>query len=67
GITVTDYDFLVAVNAKNAYFVVESNVHGPMGKEIIPFKVETQAKKFMQDHIGKKVLRFEELDKTIFE
>lgn len=66
-ITVTDYYFLEAINAKNAYFVVDSNVHGPMGKKIIPFKDETQAKKFMQDHFGKKVLKFEELDKTIFE
>ncbi|PUE67445.1 nitrous oxide reductase accessory protein NosL [Arcobacter lacus] len=66
-ITVTDYYSLESINAKNAYFVTDSNVYGPMGKEIIPFKDENQAKKFMQDHSGKKVLKFEELDKTIIE
>lgn len=66
-IIVTDYYFSEALNAKNAYFVTDSNVYGPMGKEIIPFKDETQAKKFMQDHFGKKVLKFEELNKNILE
>ena len=36
-----------------------------MGEELIPFKNESQAKKFMEDHFGKKVLKFEELKKEM--
>ena len=36
-----------------------------MGEELIPFKDENQAKKFMQDHFGKKLLKFEEIQKEI--
>ena len=64
-ITVTDYYSLESINGKDAYFVIGSNVYGPMGEELIPFKNESQAKKFMEDHFGKKVLKFEELKKEM--
>ena len=41
--------------------VVGSNVMGPMGNELIPFKDETSAKDFSKDHVGKKILKFEEI------
>jgi nitrous oxide reductase accessory protein NosL len=64
-INVTDYYSLELFNGKDAYFVIGSNVYGPMGEEVIPFKNESQAKKFMEDHFGKKVLKFEELKKEM--
>jgi len=64
-ISVTDYYSLESINGKDAYFVIGSNVYGPMGEELIPFKNESQAKKFMEDHFGKKVLKFEELKKEM--
>jgi nitrous oxide reductase accessory protein NosL len=64
-INITDYYSLESINGKNAYFVIGSNVYGPMGEELIPFKNESQAKKFMEDHFGKKVLKFEELKKEM--
>ena len=54
-----------SIDAKNAFYVLGSNVYGPMGEELIPFKNESQAKKFMTDHYGKSLLKFEEIKKEI--
>lgn len=64
-INVTDYYSLDSIDAKEAFYVIGSNVYGPMGEELIPFKNETQAKKFMEDHFGKKVLKFEDIKKEM--
>ena len=64
-INVTDYYTLESIDGKNAFYVVGSNVYGPMGEELIPFKNEAQAKKFMADHYGKTLLKFEEIKKEI--
>lgn len=58
---VTDYYSLESTDAKKAYYVLGSNVYGPMGEELIPFKNEDEAKKFMTDHFGKKVVSFDEI------
>ena len=58
---VTDYYSLESTDAKKAYYVLASNVYGPMGEELIPFKNEDEAKKFMADHFGKKVVSFDEI------
>lgn len=60
-ILVTDYYTLEQVDAKSAFFVLGSNVMGPMGNELIPFKDENSAKDFSKEHAGKKVLKFEEI------
>ena len=58
---VTDYYSLESTDGKKAYYVLGSNVYGPMGEELIPFKNEDEAKKFMADHFGKKVVSFDEI------
>ena len=60
-INVTDYYTLESIDGKNAFYVIGSNVYGPMGEELIPFKSESQAKKFMADHFGKTLLKFDEI------
>lgn len=60
-VIVTDYYTLEQIDAKSAFYVVGSNVMGPMGNELIPFKDETSAKDFSKDHGGKKILKFEEI------
>ena len=62
-IKVTDYYSLESIDGKKAFYVIGSNVYGPMGKELIPFKTHTEAEKFMNDHFGKKVLKFEDIEK----
>ena len=58
---VTDYYDLIPVNGFSAYFVVGSDVFGPMGRELIPFARLSQARDFLKDHRGKTILRFREV------
>jgi copper chaperone NosL len=60
-ITVKDYYSLATIDARQAYFVVGSNVLGPMGKELIPFAKKSDADGFKADHLGRKLLRFSEV------
>jgi nitrous oxide reductase accessory protein NosL len=57
-IYVTDYYSLNFVDGFKAIYVTGSNVYGPMGKELIPFEKEADAKEFMSDHAGKFLLKF---------
>ena len=56
---VTDYYTLEPIAAKAAFFVVGSNVYGPMGRELIAFAAAEQAQEFMRDHRGREILRFD--------
>ena len=60
-ILVTDYYSQKTINAFTAYFVVGSDVYGPMGDELIPFNSKSEAKTFSMDHKGFKVLKFDEI------
>ncbi len=61
GIQVNDYDDLKPIDGKKAYYVVGSDVFGPMGKEVVPFGKEADAREFMKDHKGKRVVRFADM------
>ncbi len=65
-IKVTDYYTLEEIDAKQAYYVLGSNVYGPMGEELIPFKNEKSAKNFKESHYGKKIFKFEEVKENLF-
>ena len=56
---VTDYYTLEAIPAQTAYYVIGSKLYGPMGNELIPFKTEKEAKDFMADHGGDRIVRFD--------
>lgn len=60
-IWVKDYYSLLQIEGRSAYFVTGSNVLGPMGKELIPFAKESDARGFLKDHAGEKVLRFNQI------
>jgi nitrous oxide reductase accessory protein NosL len=62
---VTDYYLLEYVDGRRAFYVAGSNVYGPMGKELIPFGKEDDAREFMVDHTGKSLLRFDEVDAAV--
>jgi copper chaperone NosL len=64
-IFVTDYYTLALINGHEAFYVGGSDVYGPMGKELIPFSEEADAKEFMKDHKGKSILRFKEVTPEI--
>ena len=65
GIYVTNYYDLTLSDGLSAYYVLGSDVYGPMGRELIPFLKEADAKEFMKDHQGKSVLRFREITNDI--
>ena len=44
---------------KEAYFVIGSDVYGPMGNEFIAFKDKKRAQNFLFDHHGKEILTFD--------
>ncbi len=60
-IYVTDYYSLEPIDGTMAWYVAGSDVFGPMGKELIPFARETDARGFMKDHKGKSLLRFKDV------
>ncbi len=51
-IHVTDYYTLEKLKAKDASYIHGSNVYGPMGNELIPFKTLKNAQIFAKDHGG---------------
>jgi len=61
GIYVTDYYSMDPVDGRTAWYVVGSDVFGPMGRELIPFAHEKDAAEFMKDHSGKKMIRFDQV------
>lgn len=60
-LTVKEYYSLAMIDARAAYYVVGSDVYGPMGSELIPFNTEKDANSFKLDHKGKRILRFKEI------
>jgi nitrous oxide reductase accessory protein NosL len=64
-IWVTDYYSLSPIDGQKAYYVVGSDVYGPMGKELIPFKEEAEAKDFLKDHAGQQIYRFNDITKEV--
>ncbi len=62
---VIDYYTLKTLKAKAAWYVVGSNVYGPMGNELIPFASKEDAETFKRDHGGKEVLSFDAITESI--
>lgn len=58
---VTDYYTTEMIDAHEAFFVLGSDVYGPMGKELIPFVTRHGAEEFIRDHNGKRILGFDEI------
>ncbi len=59
---VKDYYSTAFIDAEKAFYVVGSDVTGPMGSELIPFAKAADAKAFMKEHKGQKVLRAREVN-----
>jgi copper chaperone NosL len=66
-IYVIDYYSLRPTDGRKANYVIGSDVYGPMGRELIPFAKIDDAKEFLKDHRGKRVLRFDEVTQEIIQ
>ncbi len=64
-IGVTEYYSLSLINARKAYFVIGSDVLGPMGHELIPLVTLEDAKEFLADHEGAQILTFDQVDSSL--
>ena len=60
-ILVIDYYTQKTIDAKKAYFVIGSDIRGPMGDELIPFRSRDDAETFIKDHNGKRILTFDKI------
>jgi len=60
-IWVKDYYSQEWIKGRDCYYVIGSDVYGPMGHEFIPFSSIEAAENFMKDHHGKKILKFGEI------
>jgi copper chaperone NosL len=62
---VKDYYNLSFIKAGEAWFVLGSDVFGPMGHELIPMGKEAEAKEFLKDHKGKRILKFSDVSPEV--
>ncbi len=60
-VCVTDYYKQTKMDGKKAIYVINSNIYGPMGNELIPFSSLEDAKTFIQDHSGEVVNSLEDV------
>ncbi len=60
-IEVTEYYGLTKIDARMAFYVVGSDVLGPMGHELIPFASRADAEEFLKDHKGQRIVGFDEV------
>lgn len=66
-VSVNDYYSKLPADALKAYYVIWGDIYGPMGHEPIPFAKEADARKFMKEHKGRKIIRFKDVDMKIIE
>lgn len=64
-ILVSDYYTAEAIDGKKAFYVVGSDIYGPMGKEFIPFKTFKSAQIFMKDHKGLQIVEFSKIEESL--
>jgi copper chaperone NosL len=64
-IYVTDYYHLSLIDGTQAFYVVGSDILGPMGKEMIPLSGESEARAFLADHKGRSILKFSDITAEI--
>jgi nitrous oxide reductase accessory protein NosL len=62
GVSVKDYSSKTSIDARKSFYVIWSDVYGPMGHEPIPFEREVDAKNFLKEHKGKRILRFNDIN-----
>ncbi|MES9978211.1 MAG: nitrous oxide reductase accessory protein NosL [Candidatus Thiodiazotropha sp. 6PLUC5] len=64
-IGVTEYYGLQRIDARSAYYVIGSDILGPMGHELIPLESREEAEEFKLDHQGVSILKFDQIKKRL--
>lgn len=66
-VAVTDYYAVEPLDARAAFYVIGSDVLGPMGHELVPLSTQAEAADFLKDHKGKAILRFDQITPQVIE
>ena len=66
-IGVTGYYETARIDATRAVYVIGSDVYGPMGHELVPHPDEADAKEFLVDHKGRRIVRAAEIEPRLLE
>ena len=66
-IYVKDYYSQNWINGRKAFYVIGSDVYGPMGHELIPFEHRDGAENFLKDHHGRQIIAFAEISAEMVE
>lgn len=61
GVFVTEYYSARYTPADEVFFVLGSDVYGPMGAELIPVRGQQHAETFMKDYNGNRIVTFAEV------
>jgi copper chaperone NosL len=64
-IVVKDYYSQRWIDGKSAWYVLGSDVLGPMGHELIPFADKAEAETFFKDHRGSRLLAHAEISREL--
>ena len=64
-IYVTEYYDLKLMDVQKVFFVIGSDVYGPMGRELIPFFTREDAEAFKKDHSGKQIVVFKQITPAV--
>lgn len=62
---VTEFYGLTRIDAHSAFYVIGSDVLGPMGHELVPLETRADAEEFLKDHKGKQIYTFEQVTPEI--
>jgi copper chaperone NosL len=62
---VTEYYDVELIPARSAFYVIGSDVLGPMGHELLPLKDQRSSQVFLQDHGGKSILRYQDVTEDV--
>ncbi|MCU7843076.1 MAG: nitrous oxide reductase accessory protein NosL [Candidatus Thiodiazotropha sp. (ex Monitilora ramsayi)] len=60
-IGVTEYYGLTRIDARKAFYVIGSDVLGPMGHELIPLETKEDAEEYLRDHKGLSIVLFNDI------
>ncbi|MFH0781713.1 MAG: nitrous oxide reductase accessory protein NosL [Pseudomonadota bacterium] len=66
-IAVQDYYSQAWTDGRRAFYVLGSDIYGPMGHELIPFSNREGAENFQKDHGSSKILSFVEITEELIE
>ncbi len=64
---VTDYYNLQELDAEKAFYVIGSDILGPMGHELIPLRTKEEALEFLFDHKGERIFKFNDITNQLLE